>query len=236
MIERKTDIQKFNKLLETNSIVLLTGPRGIGKTTFAKQLDPDYYFYLDFPHDYDKFIKILDALKGIVVLDETSNKPDIFSLARQTVDKRGDIKFVIISSSVANLSMNLGLTLIGRAAFYELGGLKLSDINFDIENQLLKGSFPCTFNSDEETSFKFRTDYLTTSINLNLQKSGLNLSPHLVKTFLAELALRSGKILNKSLLANLLSISRSTIENYLNFFEQSFLIRLIPNINTPVNF
>ncbi len=126
---------------------------------------------------------------------------------------------------MTNLSMNLGNTLIGRAAFYELGGLKLSDIKFDIENQILKGSFPNSFYYDEETSFKFRTDYLTTSINLNLQKLSLNLSPHLVQNFLSELAFNSGNILNKSHLANLLSISRSTVENYLNFFEQSFLIR-----------
>ncbi len=135
---------------------------------------------------------------------------------------------------MANLSMNLGNTLIGRAAYYELGGLKLSDIKFDVESQILKGSFPYAFTSDQETSFKFRTDYLTTSINLNLQKSGLNLSPHLMQKFLSELAFCSGKILNKSHLANLLSISRSTIENYLNFFEQSFLIRLIPNISNNI--
>ncbi|MBL7967917.1 MAG: TIR domain-containing protein [Prolixibacteraceae bacterium] len=234
MIERTTDIQKFKKLLSTNSIVVLTGPRGIGKTTFAKQLNPDYFFNLESPHEYDEFKEILHTLKGVVVIDEASNKPDVFSLVKQIVDDRKDIKFVIISASMTNLSMNLGNTLIGRAAFYELNGLKLSDIKFDIENQILKGSFPNSFYSDDETSFKFRTDYLTTSINLNLQKLGLNLSPHLVQKFLSELAFSSGKILNKSHLANLLSISRSTVENYLNFFEQSFLIRLIPNISNNI--
>jgi uncharacterized protein len=234
MIERTTDIKKLNKLLSTSSIVILTGPRGIGKTTFAKQLNPDYYFNLESPHEYDKLNEILHTLKGVVVLDEASNKPEVFSLVKRIVDGRKDIKFVIISASMTNLSMNLGNTLIGRAAFYELGGLKLSDIKFDIENQLLKGSFPNSFYSDEETSFKFRTDYLITLINLNLQKLGLNLSPHLVQNFLSKLAFNSGKILNKSHLANLLSISRSTVENYLNFFEQSFLIRLIPNISNNI--
>lgn len=235
MIERKTDIQNFNKLLETNSIVILTGQRGIGKTTFAKQLNPDHYFFLDLKKEYDKFKETLNIIKGVIVLDEIASSSDIFSLVKQTVDTRNDIKFVIISSSMTYLSMNLGNDLVGRAAYYELGGFKLSDINFDLENQILKGSLPKSFNSDEEISFKYRTDYLTSSINLNLQKSGLNLSPHLVQKFLSELAFSSGKIINKSHLANLLSISRSTIDNYLNFFEQSFLIRLIPNISNSKN-
>jgi predicted AAA+ superfamily ATPase len=231
VIDRKADIQKFNKLLENNSIVILTGPRGIGKTTFAKQLNPDYYFNLDLPNDYDKLKKILDTLKGLVVLDDTSNNSDIFLFIRHVVDKRKDVKFVIIGASMTSEFINIGNTLIGRAALYELGGFKLSDINFDIKNQILKGSLPNSYNLDEETSFKFRADYLTNAIDLNLQKSGLNLSSHLVQKFLSELAFSSGKILNKSHLANILSISRSTIENYLDFFEQSFFIRLIPNIN-----
>lgn len=231
MIERKSDKQKINKLLKIYSIVILTGPRQIGKTTFAKGLNPDHYFSLDIPDEYIKFTKSIDYLSGLVVLDEAYNKPDIFILVKQIVDRNKNIKFVILGSSMTNLSMSIGNTLIGRAGFYELGGLKLSDINYDIENHILKGSFPSAFISDPKASFIFRSDYLITSINLKLKNSDLNLSPHLVLKFLSELAFNSGKILYKSHLSNLLSISRSTIENYLNFFAQSYIIRLIPNIN-----
>ena len=70
MIDRNIDNQKVNKLLEKYSIVILTGPRGIGKTTFAKNLNPDYYFSLDLQGDYEKFKGLIDSLSGLVVLDE----------------------------------------------------------------------------------------------------------------------------------------------------------------------
>jgi predicted AAA+ superfamily ATPase len=60
----------------------LTGPRGIGKTTIAKQLNPDYYFNLESPHEYDKLKEVLHTLKGVVVIDDASNKPEVFSLLK----------------------------------------------------------------------------------------------------------------------------------------------------------
>lgn len=228
MIERKKDIQRLFKLLESYSIVILLGPRQIGKTTLAKKLNPDFYYSLDNPKQYSELEKNIDSLTGLVILDEVYNKPDMFSKVKQIVDSKKDVKFVIISFSMFSLSTPLSNALIGRAAYFELGGLKLSDINYNIENHILKGGFPYAFNSEIDISFKYRTDYLVATINLNLHESALKLSPHLIQKFLTELAFISSKILNRSQLSNLLSTSRSTIDTYLNFFEQSYLIRLIP--------
>jgi predicted AAA+ superfamily ATPase len=235
LIHRNKDIEQLRFLLKKFSIVVLHGPRQIGKTTLAKQLNPDYYFSLDFQDIKETIYEKLDSLKGLIVIDEIHNNLDIIQKIKNIVDTRNNAKFLILGSA-SNLVLSASQQhIIGRAVFYELKSLKLSDINYDIVSHFLKGGFPFSFTSDEETSFKYRLDYLTSTIYRDIAESGLRLSPHLIQNFLKNAALSSGNIVNKSHLATSLSISRNTIETYITFFEKSSLIRIVPHLNKKRN-
>jgi len=231
MIKREKDINKINELLEHFSIVFIIGPRQIGKTTLAKELNPDFYFSFEIGNENKSiFEQIRKIQKGIVVLDDV-NTTDFHIEIKKKVDSNENVRFIILASEMLNILSPLGGNLIGRAAYYELEGLRLSEVNNDIDNHILKGSFPHSYFLGTEQSFEYRLNYLKPTISINLADSEYKISPLLVQKFLSELSFRSSQILNKSQFSSLLSVARSTIDTYLTFFEQFFFIRLIPNID-----
>ncbi|MBC8489999.1 MAG: TIR domain-containing protein [Ignavibacteria bacterium] len=231
MIKREKDLNRINELLKHFSIVFIIGPRQIGKTTLAKDLNPDIYYSFDaIKSDTDFFKKIKHIEKGLIVLDDI-NSNDFYIEVKKIVDSNKNLRFIILVSEMLNFLNTSSNNLIGRAAYYELQGLRLSEVNNDIDNQLLKGGFPNSYSLDIEQSFEYRLNYLKPTISLNLTESEFKISPHLVQKFLFELSFRSSQILNKTQFSSLLSVARSTIDTYLTFFEQFFFIRLIPNID-----
>lgn len=231
MIKREKDINKINELLEHFSIVFIIGPRQIGKTTLAKELKPDFYFSFEIGNENKNlFEQIRNIQKGLIVLDDIDSN-DFYQEIEKIVDSNKNVRFIILASEMLNILNPLGSNLIGRAAYYELDGLRLSEVNNDIDNHMLKGSFPNSYFLGIEQSFEYRLNYIKPTISINLTDSEYKISPHLVQKFLSELSFRSSEVLNKSQFSSLLSVARSTIDTYLTFFEQFFFIRLIPNID-----
>ena len=55
-IERKRDAEALLHLIEQFPITLLTGPRQCGKTTLARSIEPNRYFFLSDPGDAEQFV------------------------------------------------------------------------------------------------------------------------------------------------------------------------------------
>ncbi len=113
-------------------LVVITGARQTGKTTLARTAYQNLkYVNLDAPENRE-FVRTVRSMSwgrelGAAVLDEAQKEPAIFDKVKFSFDG-GDISFtVLLGSSQILLLKRIRETLAGRAFFYELFPLMLSE-------------------------------------------------------------------------------------------------------------
>lgn len=102
----KRIIQKeIEKSLKTFPVVGILGPRQVGKTTLAKEIQKkissSLYLDLELPSDYNKLTEpelfLSEQKNRLIILDEIQQKPELFSVIRALVDQdRKNGRFLIL--------------------------------------------------------------------------------------------------------------------------------------------
>jgi hypothetical protein len=142
----RSNLHKFrflaNRLPKSSQrrLAVITGARQTGKTTLCRQIYPELrYVNLDAAENRD-FVRTLRAMSwgknlGPAVLDEAQKEPGIFDKVKYSFDE-GEIDFtVLLGSSQILLLKRIRETLAGRAFFYELFPLMLSEVAADRETE-----------------------------------------------------------------------------------------------------
>lgn len=128
-------LAKALSALDNFPVVAILGPRQCGKTTFVKDLMPDWkYFDIENPNDFELIsrdpIFFFEQYPSNVILDEAQEYPDLFKALRGVIDanrnKRG--RFLITGSSSPDLMNHLSETLAGRIAILKLGSLTVNEV------------------------------------------------------------------------------------------------------------
>ncbi len=109
--------------------VVLVGPRQVGKTTLARSFvpaDSPNYFDLEDPRVEAQFeapLTALEALRGLVVIDEVQRTPEIFKVLRVLIDREAaPAKFLLLGSASPSLLRQSSESLAGRVEVLEIGG------------------------------------------------------------------------------------------------------------------
>ena len=127
--------QKIHQLLSFFPVVLIVGPRQVGKTTLAKKCVPSWEYYdLEKGKDFDYITRDIDFFfqehKDHLIIDEAQEYPQLFKELRSVVDndrqKKG--RFLLTGSSSPDLLQSVSETLAGRVGIVELGTLKINEI------------------------------------------------------------------------------------------------------------
>lgn len=143
----------LHSAIKEHRIVVLTGPRQVGKSTLLtnEAVFSDWkYLSLD---DFNLLAQAeseptslwIDSEK--IILDEVQKAPRLLSAIKQTVD-RGHLKKRFILSGSANLLLmhKIGESLAGRAVYFPLYPMTLGEMKElpqpDILLNLFKGKFP----------------------------------------------------------------------------------------------
>ena len=121
----RTISESIKNDLQYYKVIVITGPRQVGKTTLCRMLFPDYdYVNLEniptreiIRDDMQKFI---DNIKGGVIIDEVHHLPDLFSYIQVAVDKGSDKRFVLTGSNNFGMLQNVTQSLAGRASLFTL--------------------------------------------------------------------------------------------------------------------
>ena len=131
--------QVINEYKEQFPILLLTGPRQVGKSTLFKELfQPEYkYFSLDDPILKEQLINeprlFLKNNPKKLIIDEVQYAPSIFPYLKMKVDEnREDGMYLMTGSQAFVLMKNVSETLAGRVGILELQGISLRE-QFDIK-------------------------------------------------------------------------------------------------------
>ncbi|MEK7729712.1 MAG: ATP-binding protein [candidate division KSB1 bacterium] len=134
----RTNLQKSRHLaqrlpeISSRRIVVLTGARQTGKTTLAREkFSTLRYLNLDAPENRE-YVRVLRSMSwgkdlGPAVIDEAQKEPTVFEKVKYSYDA-GELSFtVLLGSSQILLLKRIRETLAGRAFFYELFPLMLSE-------------------------------------------------------------------------------------------------------------
>ena len=140
-------------------------------------------------------------------------------------------RFILLGSASPELIYISSETLTGRIIYTELTPFLLSEIRSlkSVQDHWLSGGFPQPFLIDKEDfRYEWFRSFFTTYVERDFRMIGLGALPANLSRFFSMLAHIHGNILNKSMLAKSLALNLATINTYLNYFKQAFLIRELP--------
>jgi uncharacterized protein len=122
---------------------------------------------------------------------------------------------------------NTSESLTGRIAYFEMTPFLFAELPIrDAKKHWLFGGFPTGYLSKNiAQNRKWYDDFIRSYLERDLPMLGLVASPVQLRRLLMMIASFQGKLLNQETLANSLGIRNGLVGKYLDFFEQSFLIR-----------
>jgi hypothetical protein len=229
--------QKISDLLNGFPCVAIIGPRQVGKTTLAKQIQQGYKssLYLDLELRND-FVKLEDPetyLKQfedrLVIIDEVQRKKELFPVLRALIDqKRIPGRFLLLGSAAPELLRNSSESLAGRIAYHELTPFLISEVypEYGIMDLWLRGGFPDPFLHKKYWP-AWMNNFTRTYFERDLPNLGFPGDSVTGERLWTMLAHYHGNIVNYAEIGKSLELSIHTIKKYIRFLENAFLVRMI---------
>ncbi|MEQ8551376.1 MAG: ATP-binding protein [Cyclobacteriaceae bacterium] len=225
-------------ILQNFPVLGLVGSRQVGKTTLAKSLVHHYkkaiYLDLESTSDSEKLANAETFFKQfhdhLIIIDEIQRDRSLFPILRSIIDlDRRPSRFILLGSASPELIRNSSESLAGRIGYLELCPLNILEVDpaKDLDRLWLLGGYPPSFLNPEISSV-WLDNYIRTYLERDLPMLGLNANPVTTRRLWTMLAHLNGNTINYSELAKSLDISNQKVKSYIDFLEQSFLIRQLP--------
>jgi len=239
-----TDLK--NRLATGRKIVVLLGPRQVGKTTLARQImamfGKSLYLNADLQPQHTALVshdlrqlKLLTDGYDLLVIDEAQRIPDIGLTLKIIHDELPHLRVLVTGSSSLDLARATGEPLTGRMWQYELFPMATSELNhlgnaFEIaqhlDSFLVYGMYPEVFHY---TSAVEKEEYLTNLTRAYLYKDILEVSGirhhDKIHELLQLLAYQIGSLVSFSEIGQKLGMSTETVQRYIELLEKSYVIR-----------
>lgn len=230
----------FLEMVLEMPVVALLGPRQVGKTTLAKSVQQhigkeSHYLDLESPADLFKLENAEQYLKdradNVIILDEIQRRPELFPIIRSLVDaQREPGRFIILGSASPDLLRQSSESLAGRISYFELEPLHFQEVAraISMEQHWFRGGFPdILLASNNKMSSRKMDDFIRTYVERDLPALGMSAKPGEIRRLLQMLINVHANLLNVSNLSRSFGMSSPTIQSYLTFLEQAFLIRML---------
>lgn len=232
LIKRTIDLTMVKDLMRLFPVTAILGPRQSGKTVLAGKIGYDHYFDLENPRDLAKFQQaqlILEELEGLIVIDEVQRSPELFPLIRFLTDNNPRQKYLILGSASGELLRQTSESLAGRVAYYELGGLRISDVGIkNIKKLWLRGGFPRAYLGASDTeAFLWLSNYISALLERDLPQMGINIPANTLRRFWTMICHYHGQVVNFSEIGRAFGVSDMTVRKYLDILEKTFMVRIL---------
>ena len=193
-VGRQDHCRRIERLLGERPVVAILGARQVGKTTLAhltaeRRRGRTVFFDLEDPRHLAQLEEptlTLAPLRGLVVLDEIQNRPDLFPVLRVLADRPGTpARFLVLGSASPDLLRQSSETLAGRIAFHELGGFALEEIGPENLARLwFRGGFPRSYlGRSHRESAGWRRSFVRTFLERDLPRLGVAIPPATLTRF-----------------------------------------------------
>jgi len=219
--------------------VALLGPRQSGKTTLAKTFSATYY---DLEVEQEKLRLDLQwdeitQSDHLIVLDEAQCYPEIFPRIRSAIDNRREKmgRFMILGSVSPGLMVQVSEFLTGRIALCELSPFSIDEVKSKgLDNLWLVGGFPDGGILKRDNFPLWQKNYLDLLAMRDLPQWGLPATPQVTQRLFRMLAVSNGNVWNASQIGKSMGLSYHTVNSYLSYLEQAYLIRRLRPFHTNI--
>lgn len=223
-------------------VIVITGPRQVGKTTLCRHIFSDYKEYnleniaLRSAINEDP-LGFIGSCGQRVLIDEVQQLPELMSYIQIEVDRNPDRKFVLTGSNNFALLESVTQSMAGRAALFTLLPFSMDEVpdysRQPTDSLLLQGFYPGVVVKDTPVEMFFH-NYYSTYIERDVRqvKDIANLSTF--QLFIQLLAGRAGSEFNASALANETGVSAPTIKSWFGVLQASYIAFALPPFYTNI--
>jgi hypothetical protein len=234
MIERPELLAQIQFGLQHSPVTAILGPRQCGKTTLAREVGRRQnaaYFDLEDPQDQARLANpqlVLEALRGVVILDEIQRRPELTLLLRVLADRRPlPCRFLVLGSASPDLMRQASDSLAGRIHFVDMSGFTLGEVGVEQRDRLwLRGGFPMSFLAEtDEDSHKWRLTFARTFLERDMPQLGVQIPAETLRRFWTMLAHYHGQLWNASDIGGSLGVTHHTTRKYLDLLTGAYMVR-----------
>jgi predicted AAA+ superfamily ATPase len=234
-------IRSFVEHIKTDldsKIVLLSGPRQVGKTTLSKTLYSNFE-YLNFDSSEDRKVitdKSWRRNVDLVIFDELHKKHKWKSWIKGIYDAEGiKPRILITGSAKLDVLKKGGDSLAGRHFHFRLHPFSVAELKNQMDKKeclerLLKvGGFPEPFiNGSEGFAKRWRSTHLDRILKEDLLELEYVRNLKLIEILTDLLAERVGSPVSYSSLARDLEISPHTVKKWISILESLYVVFVVP--------
>ncbi len=234
MIQRTELMHQVEYGLKRSPVTAIVGPRQCGKTTLAKEIgrrESATYFDLEDPIDQARLANpqlVLEALRGMVILDEIQRRPELTMLLRVLADRKPlPCRFIVLGSASPDLMRQASDSLAGRIHFVDMGGFTLGEVGESQGDRLwLRGGFPLSFLAENDAdSRQWRLNLVRTFLERDMPQLGVQIPAEMLRRFWTMLAHYHGQIWNASEIGASLGVTHHTTRKYLDLLSGAYVVR-----------
>ena len=246
MLFKRSLLPKLINSLLPGKVVVLYGPRQVGKTTLCKEIitvsplrskfiNADELIYREAlsSQNSQRLGEVIGDAE-LLIIDEAQRVPSIGLNLKIMVDTFPKVKVIATGSSSFDLANQISEPLTGRSLTYTLFPISYREISEtlgklesrnQLERWLIWGGYPAITSTDNP---ELREQLLGNLVGSSLYRDileldGIRRSDKIIN-LLRLLAFQIGFEVSIAELATSLAIHRQTIEKYLDLLEKSFVI------------
>ena len=238
---RRRSCQTVMEALSRQAVVVLLGPRQVGKTTLALDIaEGSGAIYLDLESRSDRSklsdpaLYLTEYEDRLVILDEIHRAPELFRELRGLIDRgrrkgKRTGRFLILGSASLDLLRQSGESLAGRIEYVNLNPLDVGEASTDARpatDLWVRGGFPDSFLAvNDSDSLAFRRNFIRSYLERDVAQFGRRIPAETLERLWTMLAHGQGALLNASKPAAGLSISAPTVTGYVDLLADLLLVR-----------
>jgi len=237
------------KDLNSNKVIIIFGPRRVGKTVLLKQIiasiKEDYILLNGEDMEHQEILKNRSTAnysrllgnKKLLVIDEAQAISDIGMKLKLMIDTIPNLKIIATGSSAFDLNNRMGEPLVGRKIDFNLFPLSQMELSHEedflstktkLEERLIFGGYP---ELEQLTNQEDKIAYLKDLVNSYLLKDiiafeGIKKRDKIVQ-LLKIIAFRVGSEISMEGIGNSLQISKNTVDKYLDLLSKVFIIHRV---------
>lgn len=245
IIQREIEKEIINHIIP-NKVIVISGARRVGKTFLLKSIIEkinEPYVFLNGENittiemmarrSPENFKSLLQGSK-MLIIDEAQKIPEIGIKLKLMVDEIEGIKIIATGSSVFDIQNKLGEPLTGRKFDFTLYPLsekellqinKLISLKETIRERLVYGNYPEIINMQTDGE---KINYLNNLMSSYLLKDILILenikNSDKILSLLKLISFQVGSEVSYNELANKLSLSKNTVEKYLDLLCKVYIL------------
>ena len=234
MIQRTCWVDRIEEAWKSRRIVWLAGPRRLGKTTLARQLEGVEYFDCDLPsvrRDAEDTEAFLSAHRGKrLVLDEIHRLANPSELLKVASDHHPDTRIVATGSSTLGAGARFRDTLTGRKRTVHLRPVLWRELAAfgcgSLERRLLHGGLPESLIQETPDDAEF-SDWLESFWARDIMDLFSVSKRYSFLRFLEMLWAQSGGLCQLTSFTGPCEASRQTLANYLDMLALTGVVTVL---------